>query len=34
MGFADKTDSYSGQENDPKFFKAEDRDMASGSFVI
>ena len=35
MGFADKTDIYSGQENDPKVFKFEYHNMAkSGSFVI
>ena len=35
MGFAHKTEIYSGQENDHKFWKTEEPDMgASGSFVI
>jgi hypothetical protein len=33
-GFANKTEIYSGQENDPKFWKTEEPDMgASGIFV-
>ena len=35
MGFAHRTENYSGQENDPKLWETEEPDMAaSGSFVI
>jgi hypothetical protein len=34
IGFAHKTEIYSGQENDPKFWKIVEPDMgASGTFV-
>jgi hypothetical protein len=35
VGFGHRTEIYSGQENDPKFWKNEEPDMvASGSLVI
>jgi hypothetical protein len=35
MGFAFRTEIYSGQENDAEFWKTEEPDKgASGSFVI